>query len=573
MANLQDELKRMLKIQKEIMRNDIEHKNPNQDPTTKSKATTKSEPIRIYRGHKTIRCRVCKKDVLAHLINQHNNEAHPALQIGKARTNQIDSPTSLSNTILSVKATVIDGQQVIYTRKKAELPEEKSTNPKSDKSLFFEPTNNVSEDLKHNSSYQLSTTKNFKTPDIWVTKPLESNDGLKTVDITIGLDFGTSYTKACVRFGDNHYIVDWEGISNFPDKYTLPSELSFFKNESSHIGRSNEATSVISSLKIPLLEKHRVDETYHHAIQYIAHVLNYIRSWWFHNHGNLSKNNTLDWIVNIGCPSEQFEDNYWIEKYKKIVSEAWIKSFSNSKLVQLHPNNISVIPEFVAEIASYTKSAQRQADLHLLIDIGGGTIDIVTFNIYRDENDEEIFPIFDSEVTNLGTHYLMSERIRKCGISDGEFLSAAVQSADEFCKQHHQDYEKIQKVDSLFMEEIKKKVMKVLDITRKNRYYLSPNWEKGIRTFVCGGGSNSSIYNDAIGKVNLKYNLSRINLPLPSNLNAPGLNKLDFHRVSVAYGLSFDVMNLGNIRRKQDVADAPRENLKLRESNTDFDDG
>jgi hypothetical protein len=571
MANLQDELKRMLKIQKEIIKNDTSEKRLIQNSTAESKVTAKNDPIKIYAGPKTIRCRVCGLDILSHLINQHNNEVHTDLQIGKRKTNQFNNTFNSTDNIISVRETVIDGQQVTITRKKAAKEENNSISSK-EKTINNPPKDNKTSELKFVSSYQLSTNKDFKMPDEWVTNPYYFNDGLRKVDITIGLDFGTSYTKACVRFADKHYIVDWAGISNFPDKHTLPSELSIFKDGSSHIGRSMDAVSVVSSLKIPLLEKHRFDQTDNNAIDYIALVLNYVRSWWFYHHANLFKGNSLDWIVNIGCPSEQFEDEYWISKYKNIVNKAWAKSFIDSKPIQLHDDNIAIVPEFVAEIASYTKSAQRQEDLHLLIDIGGGTLDIVTFNIHRDENDEEIFPIFDSEVINLGTHYLMSERIHKSRISDGEFISTAVLSTEEFSNQFHQEYEKIRDIDSLFMEEVKKKILKVLNLTKKNRYYSSPNWHKGIRTFICGGGSNSSIYNDAIDGVIPTYNLSKINLPLPSNIDAIGLNKKDFHRVSVAYGLSFDVMNLGYIKRKQDVEDAPKEKLKLRASNTDFID-
>ena len=125
----------------------------------------------------------------------------------------------------------------------------------------------------------------------------------------------------------------------------------------------------------------------------------------------------------------------------------------------------------------------------------------------------------------------------------------------------------------LFTEKIKNKILKVLNLTKQNRYYTSPNWQNGIRTFVCGGGAQSSIYMEAIGKVKPKYNLIPISLPLPDNLIATNLSEDKFHRVSVAYGLSFDAMNLGNIRKKTEVDDLRKPQLPERKSNTDFDDG
>jgi len=407
-------------------------------------------------------------------------------------------------------------------------------------------------------------------PDEWVFRDYKFNNG-RNFDITIGLDFGTSYTKACVRFGDNHFVVDWNGVSNFKDQYTLPSEISYFDDGSFQIGRSENASSVASSLKIPLLEKSQDADSCLNAVNYLALTLNYIRSWWLHTHGNLTKDFTLNWIVNIGSPSKQFEESYWTNKYKKIVSEAWGKSFLNGNLAsELHDDNISVIPEFVAEIASYTKSQQRQPDLHLLIDIGGGTVDIVTFNIHKIEGDEELFPKFASDVVNLGTHYLMSERIHKCSVPENQFKSMEVLNTSDFSKFYNLQFEKVEAIDLAYEDKIKNTIIKVLDLTRQRRYYSSPNWASGIRTFICGGGSYSSIYRDAIAKVQGRYNLLPINLPVPSNVFPADFSKEKFHRISVAYGLSFNEMSLGIIRKEQDVDDAPKQELPMRPSNEDF---
>lgn len=550
MANLQDAmLKNMLKIQTLIIKEEQPNNLPKQvEPKTQPQQKS-ADIANVHRGPKTIKCKHCGREVLIKLLNQHNREMHPRPHEQKVTIKEGFAPEDAGKTTKT-------------------NPEEKNAPVKDDS------RENLLQDLERVSTFELSSTDDFKMPDAWVFNRHNQNDDSKKVTITIGLDFGTSYTKACIHYGDTRYIVDWTGLSNFDDKHTLPSELSYFPDKTFQVGRDAHAKSVVSSLKIPLLERQQHQDSFDNAVNYISLVLHYIRSWWFHHHGNLAKNNALSWLVNIGAPSEKSEDDYWNSTYKKLVSDAWIKSFiGNEQESLLHEDDISVIPEFVAEIASYIKSPQRQSDLHLLIDIGGGTVDIVTFNIHRDDNYEELYPIFESEVANLGTHYLMAERMHGTTNPVENLQSIKVLTAKEFSDEFDIDLNKVKNIDLTFIEKLKKKILKVLAYTKNKRYYKSPNWQNGIRTFVCGGGSQSSIYIDAINKVKETYTLLPINPPLPENLIANDLSKENFHRVSVAYGLSFDAMNLGNIRKKTEVPDIRRPRLPERPSNTDFDDG
>ncbi len=565
MGSLQDEL---LKIRKDVIKKEpAEPKAQDSVRASSPSPTKKQDSAPPYKSHRTIQCKFCGKDVLAHLIKQHNIALHQKNFTDKqtATHQQNDSQKTVS-----VRTTVVGSQEVTYTRKLTNNSDQESSSPSQEKMGLADTQNTEVGDLKFVSSYQLSSAQDFKMPDRWVLEDYKPNHG-ENFDITIGLDFGTSYTKACVRFGHDHFIVDWSGISDFKDKYTLPSEISYFEDGSFQIGRSSDAILVASSLKIPLLEKNQDADSCSNAVNYLGLTLHYIRSWWFYTHGSISKDFTLNWIVNIGAPSKQYEESYWTNKYKKIVSEAWTKSFINGKKPsEIHDDNISVIPEFVAEIASYTKSQQRQPDLHLLIDIGGGTVDIVTFNIHKIEGDEELFPKFASDVVNLGTHYLMSERIQKCSLPENNFTSMEVLTTSDFSNLYNVAIEEVEAIDLAYEDKIKNKIIKVLDLTKQRRYYASPNWASGIRTFVCGGGSYSSIYRDAISKVQGRYNLLPINLPIPANVFPADFSKEKFHRISVAYGLSFNEMSLGIIRKEQDVDDAPRQELPMRPSYEDF---
>lgn len=64
-----------------------------------------------------------------------------------------------------------------------------------------------------------------------------------------------------------------------------------------------------------------------------------------------------------------------------------------------------------------------------------------------------------------------------------------------------------------------------------------------IPVYLCGGGSRHSLHQRLTQANNHSfYSWMRVSfraLNKPSNLDAPGLSRLDFDRLSVAYGLSF----------------------------------
>jgi hypothetical protein len=98
-------------------------------------------------------------------------------------------------------------------------------------------------------------------------------------------------------------------------------------------------------------------------------------------------------------------------------AEAVESTLKASAREQAGEGRFAAIPEFAAQIAGYVRSPRRTGDLHALIDIGAGTVDIVTFNVAY-VNDEDLFPIFDADVRRLGTHYLLASRaetIQKLG--------------------------------------------------------------------------------------------------------------------------------------------------------------
>ena len=438
-------------------------------------------------------------------------------------------------------------------------------------------------------SFRLSSPGEFRVPDSWValgSKTTLHSSG-RSFTVRMGIDFGTAFTKASIGYGDDIFIVDWAGIKDGSDKYTLPGEFSVMPDGSCVVGRAASATRVATDLKLPFLEGHASRSALVDATIFLSLIMRYIRGWWFHHHKGLIKTQSIEWNINLGAPTTPWQDGSIRQKYELAAKAAWVMSCSDQSItvdqaIQIMDRRtltappVEIVPEFVAQIASYTRSPQRQPDLHLLVDVGAGTVDVVTFNVHRDDKTgEDLFPIFWASVSNLGTHYLMSRRLHAFPQIGGEHWHDAttVPNASEFSKTMGVAVHDVVKTDSLHARDVASAISSVLRTTKQKRYRRSPNWQAGVRVFFCGGGSSCEAFEESITVASAQSGvpLPRIRLPLPSHLKAPSLPSEQFHRVSVAYGLGMDVFNLGQIRSSAEVENDSAVNLPLRPHNPNSD--
>jgi hypothetical protein len=81
---------------------------------------------------------------------------------------------------------------------------------------------------------------------------------------------------------------------------------------------------------------------------------------------------------------------------------------------------------------------------------------------------------------------------------------------------------------------------------------LTQNQLHGVPTFYCGGGMRMNYYDNLRHELCSMPNYSWLKadphrIELPDNLEAPGLKRADYDRLSVAYGLSF--LEVGKITK------------------------
>jgi len=397
-----------------------------------------------------------------------------------------------------------------------------------------------------------------------------------TLDLVIGLDFGTAFTKVIIGESRARYAVPFEQRVATPNPYLLPGVLTIAADGECHLGEVPDAQAYYSDMKFSLLAQDRTVERCALVAAYLALVLRHVRAWFQSNLGDVYGRNRINWLMNMGLPSDPWHDRQLKELYKQIAWAAWELSVAPGKVTLAaardayrtdpkgnfngaslrSPEQISVIPEVIAQIASYVRSPRREDDLHLLVDIGAGTVDVTTFNVHSEKGDD-VYPIFAAKVLRLGTHFLLNEILvsteRPVEWDDSQPFPSVDVIVDRLRVDAAVLKGKMKKATSRFVGAIGD----VLEKTKRNRYRRSPHWTDGIPVFICGGGANVPFYRNALGRLNrpTEYPMRVIQMERPNILKAPGLNATDFHRLSVAYGLSFDAFDIGRIRPIDDTPD------------------
>ena len=436
----------------------------------------------------------------------------------------------------------------------------------------------------------------FRQPEAWLpaggkTQCVDSGYS-GGVDVVIGLDFGTSFTKAAVGFRDKIFPVTWDGISKCQPTYLLPSEYTELDDGSLFIGQHPDARNdqVRGDLKLPFINAGVSGANVCAASTFVALVLRYIRAWVFHHHAAKLGRARIRWQFNIGAPCNGLENLQLVRVYKVLAATAWLRSLEVAPLRLAGDSSTlwrddqplldliehQVLPEFVAQMAGYMQSPQRQRGLHALVDVGGGTLDVVTFNVHQVEG-EDTFPFLVPQVHSFGTHGLIQNRLTGLMAVGREFVVdelAPIESARAFARsagiaEHH-----VSNRDALFKTELRSVIKSVFETTKSRRYRLSEAWRTGVRTFFTGGGSQLDLYRDALktSQVPSAKGLHLMLLPPHRNLDGFSGGDREYQRVSVACGLAQDALTLGRIVPAREVEDDPAVDLSYRERQPDSEE-
>ena len=433
----------------------------------------------------------------------------------------------------------------------------------------------------------------------------DPNHGSKTLDVVIGLDFGTSSTKVVVHAptytGSPAFAIPFEKFAHTSLEYLLPTILAI-SDDGKFTLSSDNSSAVLTDIKISLSDSPNgpvkgigdipSDTTPNIATTaYLALVLRYVRCWFLVHKEAIFKGNKINWALNLGIPAAKDDEEPRRQIFNDVGKAAWLMSISpgpitlNSAKVSFQnikegnfsekdmPWDFQVVPEVIAEVLGYARSEYRNEGLHFLVDAGANTLDVCAFSLQDDEGDDH-YSILTAIVEPLGAQQLHKARVAGARSATSESAEKLVNARDplSLIPDDSESYipdkkiiiDGVKAASAKFAEDSSNAVYKTIWHTKKKRFPDSQSWSEELPVFVCGGAMAINLYDQVIDGIEtwLKDLIPRcpgvrvISLPKPVSLEA-NIDNDDYHRLAVAWGLSHQSFNMGTYDRPGEIEDIP----------------
>jgi len=406
-------------------------------------------------------------------------------------------------------------------------------------------------------------------------------------EIIIGFDLGTSCSKVIVRDPQRNiaYAVDFGENGHRQNTLLLPTQIYLNKNNTISLRKGDRR---FSDIKLSLIDNPYdviLDDTTNIdiAIAYIGSAFRIIRAWFYDSLGDIYKNNNIIWQVNIGMPARDYSDPKLVNLLKYATLLGWEASQHNTDIsidlihslidtmpeiskipsdkLSIHPDYVAVIPEIIAAIVGYAKSRMRKDGMYFLMDVGASTVDVSMFNLFLNNNKEQIYSILWADIGRYGVLTHFKKQLKSLPAEAKDIIDSKLQIKDyidpipnisEFLPEKYYHY--ISNVDKESLTKLRILLSGVITKVKREQNPLSPEWNDGVPIFITGGGHEIEYYRNAIMHkfINLgSMNISRphfVDIPLPDDLKMDNQAPSIIKRFSSAYGLSYREPDIGEIR-------------------------
>jgi hypothetical protein len=377
----------------------------------------------------------------------------------------------------------------------------------------------------------------------------------------IGVDLGTSFTKACFYSfdKDERTIVSWETASTYSQKGLLPSSIYLTKSNYLCLEKPAEESALkIKYFKMALagqfigkpiyLYQRKKNESYKiYTAFYLARVFAEIEKQIKKQYRVFLSDREIIYSVSLGIPVQYQDDSRIKEKFSEVLQAAWYmypkigKEESIQVIDMLYseslqkPNNpdLDTVPELWAETAGmFTQSFTREG-YYAIFDIGGGTVD-GTLVKYTRHNGRHSIEFITAEVAPIGLEVAVHNMIIALGQDNAYDIRRLLLNSNKA------DFRELKNLQN----EVNKHTARVIKGAKSKGCTIGLEY-KDLPVIICGGGNSSGWYRNAIFstyKIFQHYNCGIPPYKLYKINEAQGvfsgIHHSDMHRYLVAVGLS-----------------------------------
>ena len=391
--------------------------------------------------------------------------------------------------------------------------------------------------------------------------------------INLGIDFGTSFTKVCFRDTGAEVTKVVPLSPNNPP--IIASVLAIDKKGRLSLESSSPGSS--HAVKVRYLKMRLAGSTAQPALPvvtgvdlnspesvkalaawFLASVVKLSQQWLLLNEADRFLNRTPLWSANIGVPVEHY-DSELLGVFEEVLRVAWawattgqlpetvsdaVASYE-SALKEIEVSDFHAVPEIAAAVYSFVMSRSAVPGMYIYFDVGGGTLDGVSFH-YSNMDGTKKIGFHSGKVAPLGISVLAELLSVPSHEIDARSFEQALKKNSAGGAARKSEIRKL--VGAVVMEAKRKDPSSWIQDIRSNATFigrLPPERMKPLRVFVGGGGARSSWYKstiastyDAFKQHNAgipPYQLSEV--PTPRDFLSPTAAS-EFDRFAVSYGLS-----------------------------------
>ncbi len=283
-----------------------------------------------------------------------------------------------------------------------------------------------------------------------------------------------------------------------------------------------------------------------------------------------------------------------------------LEAEGHAKAIEADPDvtGIEVVPEIAALVVGYARSRRRKEGLHMIMDIGASTIDICGFGLEGRDGDDQYF-LYTALVRRFGIrelHHRRMDAIRNANLEDSVRVPASLDPFSEVPAVGSDYVEapadrlrtELDSLDCSYSAACTQALMIVLKDLKTCRDPRSLAWKTGLPLFKTGGGSRHRLITRAVQEANFRLTTlsgaARIDVQTLPTLETLALARnrsrdlsaenggedgsgqpraesstdADWEdwdalaeRLGVAYGLSFDRFEIGDITPPREIDNVP----------------